>query len=218
MSLISFPENPDQRQSILFLDRKTILEIGNNSDNAVGLKILEDPSILIVPYPVSDLAKRRSPILNALIDVHDGSNKMIMLDVENSHLSNVSYISIDEKMQGFIEKNIKLAHSYSSFFAALGATRIFIETAQNQHETSSFEAQASMDGALKNVANSDFCFSQDVKNKISEFLKFENIYEKKLIKHDNDSWLIEAEDIMFKEGLQNDVCCISTLNDWWSQD
>ena len=103
MSIRSFPSHSKDRQAILILDKNTIHEIGNAGEEE--LSCLHDNDVLVVPYPVSNLAKNRSLVLSNLID--QGliqPNQMLLLNTDDNQVLEKQsvYLPLDKVILNFL--------------------------------------------------------------------------------------------------------------------
>lgn len=208
MAIISFPENLKQRQAIMVLDKQIINKVGNLGGES--LAFLHDPNVLIVPYPVTEFSKRKSPILKDLVDKGlIELNQMLVLSDDDLVGKESIYLSLDQAILSFLDESVKLAHAYSRFFAVLGAKKVCFENSRNQENNSRVDVSINLDGIAAKVANIDIGFAREINGKLSELARIvENFYPvDKLM----ETRIQEAEKILLEEGLNTEVTCQATL-------
>lgn len=204
----SFPTDSKDCKVIIVLDKRVINDIGNIGGGE--LESLHDSNVIIVPYPVSTLDQRRSLILkdlveNELIQV----NQMLLLDEGLVIGSKPVYLSLENSILSFLDESVKLAHAYSRFFAALGATKVCFENNRTQSNESKVSAEASVDGIAGNLAKIKASLGVEIAGKLTELARIEEDF------HPSDKSFEErvllAEKILYEEKLGQDQTCIATL-------
>lgn len=202
MSLKSFPKSHSQRQVLLFLDESAILDISNNAEKSNDLDILEDPSVLIIPLTISDRLKNKHPALSTIMDEHKNlrSGDLLILDQGQIVESRSGYLPISKVIDSFIDRSYELACAYSSFFAALGATRVFIEHKQEQSNAKKHKAEVKADGIVANITGVDMDFIESTEKKISETMRLDDRYTKN--KKTLAERIKDAEKILYDKNLE----------------
>lgn len=214
MSLKSFPKSASQRQVILFLQEGDILDIGMKAEKSKDLAILEDPSVLIIPFPVADCLKSKNPALENIIDDYPNlkSGDLLILDQGQVVESRSGYLPIPKVIDSFIDRNYELACAYSSFFAALGATRVFIEHKKEQSSIKKNKAEAKVEGMVSSVTDVDMCFFVNADKKMSEIMRFDTRYSEN--KKNLDEKIKDAEKVLNEKNIVENLDCQHILGDF----
>ncbi|MEK5762550.1 hypothetical protein [Acinetobacter junii] len=204
----SFPTDSKDCKAIIVLDKQIIHEVGNNGGDE--LESLHDPNVIILPYPVSNLDQRRSPVLKELVET--GSiqlNQILLLDEGQVTESKPVYLSLETSILSFFDESIKLAHAYSRFFAALGAKKVSFENNRIESNDCEVSGEANIDGVLSKVAKIKASLGIEITGKLNELARIEEEFHPS--DKSREEQILLAEKILHEEKLYGDSTCVETL-------